>query len=40
MCRAFSKGEELYLTQHRDRTLKRLKRQAKRLGYTLVEQQA
>jgi transposase len=32
-------GEAFYATQHRDRTLKRLKRQAKLLGYTLVEQQ-
>ena len=33
-------GEAFYTMQHRDRTLKRLKRQATLLGYALVAQQA
>jgi transposase len=32
-------GEDYYVTQHRKRALKRLQRQAKRLGYELVAQQ-
>jgi len=33
-------GEDDYTKQHRDRALKRLQRQAKQLGYTLVEHHA
>ncbi|MCP4402697.1 MAG: IS110 family transposase [bacterium] len=33
-------GEDYYLKQSQDRALKRLQRQAKQLGYTLVEQHA
>jgi hypothetical protein len=33
-------GEDYYTKQQHERTLKRLQRQAKSLGYTLVEQQA
>jgi len=33
-------GEEYYTQQQQERTLKRLQRQAKQLGYTLVEQHA
>lgn len=33
-------GEEYYVKQNQDRALKRLQRQAKQLGYTLVEQHA
>jgi hypothetical protein len=33
-------GEAHYIRQQQERTLKRLHRQAKQLGYTLVEQHA